>query len=108
MSGGLFDNGQEDELERDARFWGIPLELLRDPGEDQEGIWEEHLEALECFLAVQTQWRVAVGMRGAVYQGLDYGACESGLRLAGHDPDPALWAEVRLIEDGAKQVLNER
>lgn len=106
-AGTLHDDGREDELEADARFFGIPVALVR-RADDQDGVWPEHLPALERFLAVQTQWCVEVGMRGAFWLGLDYGACESGLRLAGFAPDPELWAEVRLIEDGAKQELNGR
>lgn len=41
-----------------------------------------------------------------VFLGLDYTAVRAGFDLAGLTVTPPLWDQVRLIEDGAKHVLN--
>lgn len=38
--------------------------------------------------------------------GLDYAAAQAGLGLAGIAVTPALWAEVREIERGARAAMN--
>lgn len=45
---------------------------------------------------------------GAIHHGLDYGAAEAALRLAGIAMTPELWLQVRLIEDGAVEARNRR
>ncbi|WP_272941960.1 DUF1799 domain-containing protein [Oceanicola sp. S124] len=70
-------------------------------------IWSAHLPALQTFLAICTQWRVAIGMSGMVTVGLDYASAEAGLRLSGDVPPPSVWSDLRLIESGALEALNE-
>lgn len=95
-----------DDAEDDARRWGLELVDPDGPG-IEDGIWEDHVPALEAFLAVATQWRViAGGLGGSQVIGLDYTACEAGLRLAGVEMTPGLWAEVRVIESGAIAAMN--
>lgn len=66
------------------------------------------MAAVEAFLAVQTQWRMmAIGMGGVLAIGLDYDGVETGLRRAGIDVAPDRWAEIRVIEAGAVEALNE-
>jgi len=81
--------------------------LLTADRRDDDGVWPDHVAALRAFLAVQSQWRVTLGPRGCVHHGLDYAGAEAGLRLAGIDPDPDLWTQVRIIESGAEAALNE-
>lgn len=45
---------------------------LIDPRSDDCEVWPEHHDAVRVFCAAQSQWRMAVGMGGAVYLGLDY------------------------------------
>jgi len=60
-----------------------------------------------AFLSVAGQWRgVALPNGGLLWLGLDYTAAQAGLSLAGLAPSPETWAEVRLIEAGAKEELN--
>lgn len=95
-----------DDAEDDARRWGLALEGPDAPG-PENGLWPEHVPALEAFLAVATQWRVTAPRLGPlVVMGLDYGACEAGFRLAGMEMAPGLWAEVRAIESGAIAAMN--
>jgi Phage related hypothetical protein (DUF1799) len=59
--------------------------------------------ALEAFLAVASQWRI--GPQGRAL-GLDYAGAQAGLALAGITVTPALWADLREIERGARMGLN--
>lgn len=43
----------------------------------------------------------------ALWLGLDYAAARAGLDLAGITPSPVVWQQLRLIEAGALEVLNE-
>ncbi len=89
----------------DARRWGIDLDDALDRAD--EGVWPEHVAAVEAFIAVETQWRwVGGGMGGVMAIGLDYAGAQSGLALAGIEMTPDLWAQVRLIEAGAAAALN--
>lgn len=77
--------------------------------QDQAGfeIWEEHLPALDAFLAVDGQWRtIQRGMGSVHWIGLDYGAVRDGLELAGIEMTPETWADLKLIEAGACNELN--
>jgi len=67
-----------------------------------EGVWQEHMGAVQAFLAVSTQWRCACPGDGSIRRtGLDYAAARAGLRLAGVKVTPALWSDIQLIEAGA-------
>lgn len=87
---------------------GLTLDL--EPIEETEALWDEHLPAWEAWCAVSGQWRSIPlsGFGGAtvIWVGLDYAAAQAGLTLAGIAPTPDLWAEVRVIEEGAKKGLN--
>lgn len=60
-----------------------------------------------AFLAVSTQWRAVGGLGPARFIGLDYAAARTGLDAEGIEVTPALWADLRLIELGALEALNE-
>ncbi|MBY6117398.1 DUF1799 domain-containing protein [Mameliella alba] len=77
------------------------------PEEQDEGVWPELVEALNAFAAVMNQWRVLPVFGGRPqFLGLDYAAAEAGLRLAGIDATPDLWADIQVIEIGAKEAMN--
>ncbi len=66
-------------------------------------MWADHVPAFEAFLVVSGQWR----MTGTGHVlGLDYTAVRAGFDLAGVSVTPDLWAEVQLIEAGARRALN--
>lgn len=71
-------------------------------------MWAEHWQALSVFLACRTQWRVIAGMGGVQYQGLDYGALESIMRMKGVDDTAAVLDQVQHIEAGALEGLNAK
>lgn len=87
-------------------MWGFDLAVLAEAQEDHTGIWPEHVAAVEAYLTVQTQWRISLGMAGLYAEGLDYQGVEAGLRMAGIEVTPELWAELRLIESGARDAKN--
>lgn len=45
-------------------------------------------------------------MGGSEFIGLDYGAVKDGFELSGLEVTPELWADLRLIESGARDELN--
>jgi hypothetical protein len=67
-------------------------------------------QAVELFLTFQSQWRIAVGAGGAIYQGLDFSAIEPGLRLLNiKKKDRAqLFKDLVLMSDEAASVINQR
>ncbi len=71
-------------------------------------MWPENERAVGLFGALATQWRVAVGMAGAWWQGLDYAAIEPTCRLIGIEPDADLFHALRHCESAALEVLNGR
>lgn len=96
-----------DTRDDDARVLGVAV-----PGHADEAptcpVWEEHHPALEVFLLCRTQWRVLVGMGGVSYQGLDYPAVESVMRMQGIDDAGEILSQLQHLEAGALEALNAR
>lgn len=66
------------------------------------------MPALKAFLTVSTQWRrIALAPGPVMTLGLDYAGVKAGLKLAGIKMKPDLWAQVQVIEQGARAALNE-
>lgn len=61
--------------------------------------------SLHAFLACQTQWRIAVGMSGMLWLGLDYPACK--LVLDDINAPAHVFADLRVMEAAAMPILNE-
>lgn len=99
------------EAARDAEELGAPAEVVAQLEEKTEdkgfGVWRQNWDALQAFLAVASQWRTCAMATGQVYwQGLDYAAARAGLDLAGIEPTPAIWDDVRVMEREARDALN--
>ncbi|WP_269844498.1 DUF1799 domain-containing protein [Acidimangrovimonas sediminis] len=76
---------------------------------DEDALWPEHLDALHAFLAIASQWRfAAAGMGSVMAIGLDYQGAQAGLALAGIEVAPETWAQVQVIEGGAREAMNKR
>ena len=72
-------------------------------------VWPEHVEALELFLRVSTQWRAAAGMRGVMYVGLDYAAVDARLgRALRGERREQLWEQLQVMELAAVVEMNAR
>ncbi|MFD1330260.1 DUF1799 domain-containing protein [Mycoplana ramosa] len=61
--------------------------------------------SLMAFLECQTQWRVAAGMAGLIWLGLDYSACKLVLDSLG--APAGIFADLRFLETCALPILNE-
>jgi hypothetical protein len=63
---------------------------------------------LAVFLALQTQWRIAVGAARAVYLGIDYGSIPPVLSMLGipRRERADAFAAVLLMEAAALPILN--
>lgn len=70
-------------------------------------IWEEHLEALEVFLACARQWRVVSGFGSSWVQGLDASSLRSTMQMLGVQDQHSMLHQVQEIESGALEILNE-
>jgi hypothetical protein len=90
-------------MAQEARAFGIDPETLPGARANSEGLWPEHLPALDAFLAISGQWRQ--GPDGHVL-GLDYTAVRAGFALSGIEMTPDLWSDVQSIETGARAALN--
>jgi len=77
-----------------------------DLGDNEEGVWAENVAAVEAFLCVSTQWRMAAGQAGMIALGLDYTGAKAGLDLAGIAVTPDLWCRIQAVEFGALAGLN--
>jgi Phage related hypothetical protein (DUF1799) len=79
------------------------------PATDDCLVWEENWLAVSVFVGLRTQWRLHVGMGGAIYQGLDYMAVEAALRLqrVPRRDWPALFDDLQVMEAAALPLLND-
>lgn len=76
------------------------------PDEDF-AVWPENWDAVQVFLAMSTQWRFAVGMGNAIWQGLDYTALPVVERRLGIRDRADCFARLRVIEAAAVRARNE-
>ena len=96
------------------REWGVPEDQINDVarfGQDRAAppvIWPENADAFRWFLAVQTQWRMAVGFGTAMVLGLDYAGAGEAARLARIRTTPRMFDDLRLMEAEARKLMNER
>lgn len=67
-------------------------------------VWAENWPAMIAFLALATQWRVALGVGGMIWLGLDYPGVDVVMRRLG-TPDSA-FADIQSMEAAALPVLN--
>jgi hypothetical protein len=65
-------------------------------------------KAYEVFEACETQWRIVAGMSGVFYQGIDYPSVMSVIDAWRVKKRRKVFNQVRLIEMGARSVLNEQ
>lgn len=99
--------GGSSSLESDAAAFGIALATVKRYMEpDEVEIWPEHLQAWEVYSTCDNQWRVITGIGGVHYQGLELSSVTTAMELCGVEDRRGCIAQVRVIEGGAREVLN--
>ena len=103
--------GGRDEAAEDLAAFGVPEEDIeawqeRETEARNFEVWPENWPAVECFLALSTQWRHA-GATG-IPTGLDYAAIPAVARLLGHRRGRDLFEKLRIMEAEALDVLARR
>ncbi len=63
-------------------------------------------QAVEVFLAVDTQWRCVLAGSRLVRLGLDYAGVRAGLSMMCVRPSAELFVDLKLMEDEALVVLS--
>lgn len=86
---------------------GAPVPPAAPVADDTFEVMTVNWQSLLAFLACETQWRVALGMAGAVWLGLDYAGVDVVLRHRSlNDPD-RVFADLQIMESAALAVLAE-
>lgn len=69
-----------------------------------------NVQTVRIWLGSETQWRVAAGMRGIVWLGLDYGAVDVLLRRSGLEEGSAseVFGDLMLMEAEALAAFAEQ
>jgi hypothetical protein len=70
------------------------------------GVWPENRQAVEAFLACQTQWRVLAGFKQVLFIGLDYAGARAALDALAIAITPDLWRDLQIMEAAAAHALN--
>ena len=98
----MIASGAPDEVVEAAR-----LQIA--PAENDFEVWAENWDSVLFFLLLGTQWRALGGMERVHWLGLDYAGVEITLRaeqIPRRDRH-ALWADLRIMESAALEVLNK-
>ncbi len=108
MSGRL-DKQQPATIDADlaAEFaaLGATVAVTETPETAAMYIWQENWPSFMAFLSCETQWRIAVGLGGAIRLGLDYAAVDTVLRrLKCAD---AVFGDLQVMEREALSVFAE-
>lgn len=107
MFSGNQDARRAEALE-DCDVLGIPPETLP-PAQDQDGIWEQNVPALEAFLDVATQFnRFGLADGRTRTTGLNYASARVAWDLAGVDMTPGLFGQIQMIEHAAVAEWNRK
>lgn len=100
-----------DELERDLAVLGLRLEREEeDRAPESFAVWPENWDALELFLACDTQWRVVQGMGASRVLGFDYQGVEIVMRHVGtkRAERTKRFAQLQVMERAAANAMNAR
>ncbi|HAF00383.1 MAG TPA: hypothetical protein DCG63_03725 [Methylophilaceae bacterium] len=98
------------EREAELRRWNIPeaqiQQALGDISSDEFQIYPENWQTFDVFWRVKHQWHIVAGFSGIYYQGLNYSAIESVLRLLKIQETEEIFNGLQIMEAAAKKVLN--
>lgn len=97
----------DEDLAAQFAALGVAVSALVSPEDEGFEIMLANADTLRAWLACSTQWRVAAGMAGLLWLGLDYAAVDVVLRrLSVPEPD-AVFADLQVMEDVALATLAE-
>lgn len=102
----------DDSLIAELRRGGCPEEEIarlaaQDGGDEDFEIWPENADAFRAFDFAGTQWRIASGMGGVVWLGVEHDAIARAFTLwPPQDLKDAWWA-AQVIEAEAVKLRNE-
>ena len=87
---------------------GVQVDQAAVPaGDDAFEVMAQNADALRAWLAVETQWRVAAGLGGIVWLGLDYAAADVVLRRLDIPGADRVFADLMTMETEALAVFRE-
>jgi len=75
---------------------------------DDFEVFADNWDTVIFFSRLSTQWRIAVGMGGGHYLGLDYSGVEAVMRLENIQKKKTLFADLQIMEREALTVLNKK
>lgn len=111
-AGGRNASKEESQWETECSAFGIDPDALNWKTEretENAQIWPDMRESVALFFNLATQWRwSSAGMAGAWRVGLDYPAVEVTARLSGLDMTPAVFSDIRILEQEALRVWNRK
>lgn len=64
-------------------------------------------DALDAWIACETQWRIAATMSGLIWLGLDYAGADVVLRRLGFDEPDKVFADLQVMEGAALKTFGE-
>lgn len=93
--------GGNDQTDEAAAAFGIVIEQ---DSERDDGIWPDHIAAVQVFAAMLTQWRWTQGS----VTGLDYSAIPVVFELYGIADRAEVFDELRVLENEGIKELNRQ
>ena len=98
----------DDEIAQQFAAMGHRVEVTPEaPADDAFEVMAQNAGAIRAWLAVETQWRVAAGLGGIVWLGLDYTAADVVLRRLPIDGADQVFAHLMTMETEALAVFRE-
>lgn len=71
-------------------------------------LWPENVPSARLMIALETQWRVVVGMSAVLVTGLDYGVVRETARMAEIPMTPERFADLQACEAALLPLLNAK
>lgn len=95
----------DDQVIADFAEMGVTVETENVPHDGGEfSVYPTAWDSICAFLACETQWRVAAGLAGLVWIGLDYAGADVVLRRRRSSDDT--FEDLQLMEAEALSILN--
>lgn len=103
------------DLLADCAVLDLDIDQIIEPSEQQQAptnfeLWPMHARAWRLFEACENQWRLALGMGGTFWLGLEMTGVEvirKAHRISDDDWTDVLW-QLQVLETTAKEIRNKR